>query len=57
MPAFEEVEAEVRAELIAEQRARSKEKAFAAMRARYTVVMPEEDTRQASVGSAAKGEP
>ncbi|WP_237050921.1 peptidyl-prolyl cis-trans isomerase [Microvirga ossetica] len=57
VPAFEGVEAAVRAEFIAEQRARSKEKAFAAMRARYTVVMPEEDTRQASVGSAAMGEP
>jgi parvulin-like peptidyl-prolyl isomerase len=48
VPAFAEVEPDVRAEFIAEQRARSKEKAFAAMRARYTVVMPEEDRRQAS---------
>lgn len=48
VPAFEEVEPDVRAEFIAEQRARSKEKAFTAMRARYTVVMPEEDRRQAS---------
>ena len=44
VPAFEEVEPEVRAEFIAEQRARSKENAFAAMRARYTVVMPEAAT-------------
>jgi peptidyl-prolyl cis-trans isomerase C len=48
VPAFEEVEPEARAEFIAEQRARSKEKAFAAMRARYTVVMPGEDSMQAS---------
>jgi parvulin-like peptidyl-prolyl isomerase len=48
VPALEEVEPDVRAEFIAEQRARAKEKAFAAMRARYTVVMPEEDRRQAS---------
>jgi peptidyl-prolyl cis-trans isomerase C len=43
VPAFEEVEADVRTEWIAEQRARSKEKAFEAMRARYTIVLPGAD--------------
>ncbi len=57
VPTFTEVEPEVRAEFIAEQRARSKEKAFATMRARYTVVMPEEDGRQASVNDSGKVNP
>ena len=42
VPAFEEVEAEVRAEWTAEQRARSKQTAFETMRARYTVVLPDD---------------
>jgi hypothetical protein len=41
VPAFDEVEPEVRAEWTAEQRARSKQQAFEAMRARYTVVLPD----------------
>jgi peptidyl-prolyl cis-trans isomerase C len=43
VPAFDEVEADVRTEWIAEQRATSKEKAFESMRTRYTVVLPEPD--------------
>jgi hypothetical protein len=42
VPAFEEVEAEVRAEWSAEWRARSKQAAFETMRARYTVVLPDD---------------
>jgi peptidyl-prolyl cis-trans isomerase C len=42
VPAFEEVEAEVRTEWTAEQRARSKQTAFETMRARYTVVLPDD---------------
>jgi parvulin-like peptidyl-prolyl isomerase len=57
VPAFDEVEADARAEFVAEQRARSKEKAFAVMRARYTIVMPEEHGRQASVSSTAQVKP
>ncbi|MET0743615.1 MAG: peptidylprolyl isomerase [Microvirga sp.] len=53
VPALAEVEPEVRTEWIAGQRARAKEQAFAAMRARYEVVMPEEDTRQAGLAAAA----
>lgn len=39
-PPFEEVEADVRTAWIEEQRAEIREKAFAAMRARYEVVLP-----------------
>ncbi len=42
VPAFEEVEGEVRAEWTAEQRARSKQTAFETMRARYTVILPDD---------------
>jgi hypothetical protein len=41
VPAFEEVEPEVKAEFVAEQRAQAKRKAYEAMRARYHVVLPE----------------
>jgi len=40
VPAFEEVEPDVKAEWVAEQRADAKRKAFEAMRARYEVVLP-----------------
>jgi len=40
-PTFEEVEAEVKQEWIAERRAEAKRKAYEAMRARYEVVLPE----------------
>jgi len=42
VPAFEEVEADVRAEWTAEWRTRSKQAAFETMRARYTVVLPDD---------------
>jgi parvulin-like peptidyl-prolyl isomerase len=42
VPAFEEVEAEARAGWIEEQRAQVRDKAFAAMRARYEIVVPED---------------
>jgi peptidyl-prolyl cis-trans isomerase C len=41
VPAFEEIEAEIKSEWVAEQRADAKGKAFEAMRARYQVVLPE----------------
>jgi peptidyl-prolyl cis-trans isomerase C len=41
VPAFEEIEAEVKSEWVAEQRADAKHRAFEAMRARYQVVLPE----------------
>jgi len=44
VPAFEEIEVDVKAEWIAVQRAESKRKAFEAMRARYEVVLPEKFT-------------
>jgi peptidyl-prolyl cis-trans isomerase C len=40
VPAFEEVEPDVKAEWVAEQRAGAKRKAFDAMRAHYEVVLP-----------------
>jgi peptidyl-prolyl cis-trans isomerase C len=42
VPAFEEVEADVKTAWIEEQRAEIREKAFEAMRARYEVVLPED---------------
>lgn len=41
IPAFEEIEPEVKQEWIAERRDEAKRKAFEAMRARYKVVLPE----------------
>jgi peptidyl-prolyl cis-trans isomerase C len=41
VPAFEEIEPEIKAEWIEEQRAQAKRKAYEAMRARYQVVTPE----------------
>jgi hypothetical protein len=41
VPAFEEIEPEIRAEWIEDQRAEAKRKAYETMRARYQVVMPE----------------
>ncbi len=40
IPAFEEVESEVRREWIAEQRAETKRRTYEAMRARYEVMLP-----------------
>jgi peptidyl-prolyl cis-trans isomerase C len=58
VPAFEEVEPEVRSEWVAEQRAEAKRKMFEAMKARYQIVLPEVPrkdavgNRSASTGSA-----
>jgi peptidyl-prolyl cis-trans isomerase C len=41
VPAFEEIESDVKAGWIAEQRAQAKAKAYETMRARYQVVLPE----------------
>jgi hypothetical protein len=42
VPAFEEVEPDVRTGWIEDRRAETREKAFEAMRARYEVVLPKE---------------
>jgi peptidyl-prolyl cis-trans isomerase C len=47
VPAFEEIEPEIKAEWIEEQRAQAKRKAYEAMRARYQVVTPEATKDQA----------
>ena len=41
VPAFEEVESDVKAEWVAEQRAEFKRKAFEAMKTRYEIVLPD----------------
>lgn len=41
VPAFEEIEADVKASWIADQRAQAKAKAYETMRARYEIVLPE----------------
>jgi hypothetical protein len=58
LPAFEEVEPEVRSEWVAEQRAELKRKAFEAMKARYEIVLPKAFAREAplAVVPAAKGD-
>ena len=42
VPAFEEIESDIKAAWIAEQRAQAKAKAYEAMRARYQIVLPEQ---------------
>jgi peptidyl-prolyl cis-trans isomerase C len=58
LPAFEEVEPEVKAEWVAEQRAEVKRKAFEAMKARCEVVLPKAFAREAplAVVPPAKGD-
>nr|WP_249812922.1 peptidylprolyl isomerase [Bradyrhizobium sp. 141] len=41
VPAFEEIESDIKASWVADQRAQAKAKAYDAMRARYQVVLPE----------------
>lgn len=47
VPAFEEVEPEVRSEWVAEQRAEFKRRAFEAMKARHKVVLPKAFAKEA----------
>ncbi|WP_291987780.1 peptidylprolyl isomerase [Candidatus Accumulibacter sp. ACC007] len=49
VPIFDEIEPEVKAEWINAQRAEAKRKVFAAMRARYEVVLPPPDDKDAPV--------
>jgi peptidyl-prolyl cis-trans isomerase C len=58
VPAFEEVELEVKAEWVAEQRVVVKRKAFEAMKARYQVVLPKAPATEAplTVVPPAKGD-
>ncbi|MCB1940903.1 MAG: peptidyl-prolyl cis-trans isomerase [Candidatus Accumulibacter sp.] len=53
LPIFDEVEAEVKAAWINAQRAEEKRKLFAAMRARYEVVLPPPDATDAATAAAA----
>jgi hypothetical protein len=48
VPAFEEIESEVKAGWIDEQRADAKRKMFDAMRARYEIVLPKKDAASAA---------
>jgi peptidyl-prolyl cis-trans isomerase C len=41
VPAFEEIESDVKSEWLAEQRSRARRKSYEAMRARYQVILPE----------------
>jgi hypothetical protein len=47
VPAFEEIESEVKAAWIAEQRTESRRKAFEAMKARYEVILPQTPAKDA----------
>jgi peptidyl-prolyl cis-trans isomerase C len=53
VPQFDEIEPEVKAEWINAQRAEAKRKVFAAMRARYEVVLPPPDEKDALVAGTA----
>jgi hypothetical protein len=61
VPTFEGVESDVRREWVEEQRAEIRERAFAAMRARYEIVLPEEldgtDLASAGAPRAERAEP
>jgi hypothetical protein len=48
VPAFEEIETEIKSEWVAEQRTQAKRKAYETMRARYEVVLPELSIKQAA---------
>lgn len=48
VPAFEEIETEVKSEWVAERRAEAKRKAYETMRSRYHVVLPELPVKQAA---------
>jgi peptidyl-prolyl cis-trans isomerase C len=52
LPVFEEVEPEVRSQWVADQRAEFKRQVFAAMKARYEVVLPGTPTREAAGNGA-----
>jgi hypothetical protein len=52
VPAFEEVEPDVKSEWLMDQRAQAKRKMFDAMRARYQVVLPEAPAGAASRNSS-----
>jgi hypothetical protein len=54
VPAFEEIGPDVKAGWIDEQRAEAKRRMYAAMRARYEVVLPATATRDAA-GAAPSG--
>ena len=57
VPAFEEVESAVKTEWLSEQSAESKRRAFAIMRARYEVVLPDEGAKNSGTAVVTKGKP
>jgi peptidyl-prolyl cis-trans isomerase C len=57
VPAFEEVESAVKTEWLSEQSAESKRRAFAIMRARYEVVLPDEAAKDSGTAMVTKGKP
>ena len=57
VPAFEEVEQAVKTEWLAEQSAESKRRAFAIMRARYEVVLPDAVAKDSATAMVKKGTP
>jgi peptidyl-prolyl cis-trans isomerase C len=56
VPAFEEVEEDVKAQWIADQRDTAKRKAFEAMRARYEIVLPKAQAKEAAGAPEAQRE-
>ena len=57
VPAFEEVQPAVKTEWLAEQSTESKRKAFAIMRARYEVVLPDTVAKDSATAMITKGTP
>ena len=56
VPAFEEVEEDVKAQWIADQREAAKRKAFEAMRARYEIILPKAQAKKAAGAPGRKTE-
>jgi peptidyl-prolyl cis-trans isomerase C len=57
VPAFEEVESTVKTDWLAERTAECKREAFAIMRARYEVVLPDEAAKDSGTAIVTKGKP
>jgi peptidyl-prolyl cis-trans isomerase C len=57
VPAFEEVESAVKTEWLSEQSAEAKRKAFAIMKARYEVVLPDTAAKDSGTAMVTKGKP
>jgi peptidyl-prolyl cis-trans isomerase C len=57
VPAFEEIESDVKSEWLAEQRAQARRKSYEAMRARYQVILPEAAADEPKAANPAVGSP